>query len=700
MDCPFPVGSKLQVDVKGLKCRFNGLLEMLRGKTGGFLDSREVEKNDVIVLRVVDGVIAHHRVNATNIDKKRALLVALGFFEDSMLYNAGLEEMFDGLSFQSTYWSEGQAVFWHLTDKTVFYPKACICFRANFDFDVYSLPPGYLAYIDERRGVFESEAFVCRTFDCSTPVASTRDQAPMLCNGVLGPPFATRPLTDPHSFGFDTSVQGIDLMSVRVYLEKLYSTFAFVTPDSRYWEDGITGRHWDETRGKLLQKMMLLSEEDLTSHLSYHKHSGSGGACKTIDEFNMKDDIILRILQSPWILSRNVSAVLQKTANQLPLGYCWGSVMPYDTSVGNWKSRLGRRAFKGLHAPFYFAECSCEFADFVCLDEECVKKKRKRVECDKRTLEEIGKLDPKEDAKTIQRELLDLPITHCCDNRFIQISPVSKSKCISCFSDMKYSNGVFLCDACTKVGSNPLKPMAESPIMQAVCVYCKQAMVCECKQEISLINKQKKHVSCLIDEINDEVEDDLKKVSILMVIGSHTKEKRMLGMKQHIASLASHIKSGLKIVSVVDQDIKRVKRISSYSYIVVETEEVMNSVLAMQMKKEMPAVYLYSTCMKDIKQECDENEMRWHYESQANSKWRIEAMTRDKIKLSFSDRIPLRECTKCKILGEENGFCSMCEKKIVCNPHEEDDNLAFFHYPDEVSECIETKMREVLVHFF
>jgi hypothetical protein len=97
---------------------------------------REVEKNNVIVLRVVDGVIAHHRVNATNIDKKHALLVALGVFEDSMLYNADLEEMFDGLSFQSTYWSEGQAVFWQLTESSVFYPKACICFRANFYFRI------------------------------------------------------------------------------------------------------------------------------------------------------------------------------------------------------------------------------------------------------------------------------------------------------------------------------------------------------------------------------------------------------------------------------------------------------------------------------------------------------------------------------------------------------------------------------------
>lgn len=249
----------------------------------------------------------------------------------------------------ATVWSDGFPVFWVLSERSRFFSTADARFATNHDFELYDLPDRYLGILT--RGA----TLECEAFSCEVVRATGADRA------SLYPPKPTRALRRPTDVGFDATAETVDVLSARQFVRGVMETYAAIAaPDDRSWADPLRAGRWDETRGKLVWLLLSLDQDDLLSCVSAEWWTRASAVTPDDHVFESPDmacfQFVALLLHAPWFLTTNALDASRGTC--VPFGATSGGTNAWwDRSPGKWKTRLGLRAFRGVHALSRIHEC-------------------------------------------------------------------------------------------------------------------------------------------------------------------------------------------------------------------------------------------------------------------------------------------------------------------------------------------------------
>jgi hypothetical protein len=253
----------------------------------------------------------------------------------------------------ATTWSAGFPVYWALSTKAQFFPSTDMpemAFLCNHDHELYDLPDKYLGILRKSAGKFsklECEAFACLVMH------GTRKKRP---SGIVDrismyPPRPTRPLQRATDMGRSRSgvSDTVDHRSSKRFTISILDAYAARSKTGRRWLQPPFDGDWDETRGKLVWLLLSLDEDDLHHCISQLPTFGC--------EFELFErQIVMLLLQAPWFVTTN--AVDARLGVCVPLGATVsGENQWFDQSLGKWKSRLGHKAFQGVHTHNYEKHC-------------------------------------------------------------------------------------------------------------------------------------------------------------------------------------------------------------------------------------------------------------------------------------------------------------------------------------------------------
>jgi hypothetical protein len=260
--------------------------------------------------------------------------------------------------------------------------------------------------------------------------------------------------------------------------------YAMPTKGVPTWDD-IFGRTWDETRGKLVWLLLGLDDDDLyhcgqgVSHaLSPTVRTGSG--CTGVEMELESRRLAILLLQAPWFITANALDVFNGVA--IPLGATLGGRDPwYDVSLGKWKSKLGRRAFKGCHVEAAVYDCS-HTCDLVPLIRDCHEKE---------TAAHVN-------ARSIVYRFVNMVECTSCDKQYDDRNPAG-----DCRSEVK---------PCTGKGCGSMRFRSVGKRLQARCNApgCglrSQWINCACCTNDGLAAKQFQQAKLAVDDVRADFEE-------------------------------------------------------------------------------------------------------------------------------------------------------------------------------------------------
>jgi len=250
----------------------------------------------------------------------------------------------------ATEWSGGFPVYWVLSESSRFLPTSELSFMVNHDFAVYDLPDKYTGML-MRNTRLECEAFSCEVMHLDGANRAS-----------LYPPKPTRSLRRPTDIGFNLTVETVDLLSARRFVRGVMETYASSADlKDKTWEDPLQAGKWNETRGKLVWLLLTLDQDDLLSCVSKEWWQ-KASSCSSPEDYVFESpdmpgfQLISLLLNAPWFLTANTLDTLRGTC--VPFGATsGGSNAWWDCSMSKWKTRLGLRAFQGVHVLNKVHEC-------------------------------------------------------------------------------------------------------------------------------------------------------------------------------------------------------------------------------------------------------------------------------------------------------------------------------------------------------
>lgn len=272
-----------------------------------------------------------------------------------------LHEYGSGQHGVATVWSEGFPVLWILSERSRFFSTGDVRFATNHDFELYDLPDRYIGILT-RGAALECEAFSCevvRATSVATGDATGADRV------SLYPPKPTRALRRPTDVGFDATAETVDVLSAKRFVRGVMEAYAAVAvtvaaPGGRTWADPLGAGRWDETRGKLVWLLLTLDQDDLLACVSAEWWNRASAVTPDDHVFESPDmacfQFVVLLLHAPWFVTANAFDAARGTC--VPFGATsGGSSAWWDRSPGKWKTRLGLRAFRGVHALSKIHEC-------------------------------------------------------------------------------------------------------------------------------------------------------------------------------------------------------------------------------------------------------------------------------------------------------------------------------------------------------